>query len=124
MFYLFERLAAAADHAQATDIETAVAAQIQRIVSARVLDVGQGELHLLQFGMPNVVDVGSNSDAALDHYARRLRRLIVHYEPRLIEPVVQIKKVANAMAPYQLEVTGRLARNGDAHHFLYALPEH
>lgn len=124
MFFLLERLAVPADEVRALDLETAVAAQVQRIVGARVLESHDGELSLLEFGMPNVVDVGYNSKTALERYAIRLKRLIRHYEPRLLEPAVTVEPKAGTLSPYRLVVTGKLAPNGDARSFHFELPEH
>ena len=124
MVFLLERLAAPAGRPQAFDLELAVAEQIQRIVGARVLETSGGELSLLEFGMPNVVDAGYNSKTAMERYAMRLKRLIKHYEPRLLYPNVSVEQTTNSAMPYRLVVTGTLMPGGDTRTFFFELPEH
>lgn len=124
MVFLLERLATPAGYAQAFDLEAAVAAQIQRIVGARVLESHDGEMSLLEFGMPNVVDIAYNSKNRMERYAARLKRLIMHYEPRLLYPSVTVEETASSATPYRLLVSGTLTPGGDAHTFLFELPEH
>jgi len=121
MAFLLERLAAPL---QPFNLEAAVATQIQRIVGARVLESDEGEMSLLEFGMPNVVDIAYNSKTQMERYATRLKRLIARYEPRLLHPSVSVEATANAAAPYRLTVSGALQPNGEAHVFHFELPEH
>jgi type VI secretion system lysozyme-like protein len=128
MHFLLERLAA--PHRQGSpsfaqnDLLPAIAAQIQRIVSARVVQAADGQMTLLEFGMPNVVELTMNSKTQLERYAARLQRLITHYEPRLVQPRVTVENGTDAMMPYRLQVTGMLGAAGDAHTFHFDLPLH
>jgi len=124
MVFLLERLASPPGQALAFDLEAAVASQLQRIVGARVLETGNGDLSLLEFGMPNVVDVAYNSKTAMERYAMRLKQLIKHYEPRLLYPNVSVEPTTNSTMPYRLVVTGTLTPGGDARTFFFELPEH
>ena len=101
MMFLLERLAAPAGKSQAFDLEAAVGAQIQRIVGARVLESHDGDMSLLEFGMPNVADIGYNSKTRMERYAARLKRLILHYEPRLLYPSISVEETANTAMPYR-----------------------
>lgn len=122
MYFLLERLAA--NGGTPPDLETAVAAQIQRIVSARVLESPGGAMSLLEFGMPNVVDLPSNSKTALARYGARLQRLIERYEPRLIAPNVTVEPTDDGLSPWRLVVSGRLAQEGELLAFRVDPPAH
>lgn len=106
------------------DLAAAVGEQIQRIVSARILETDDGALSLLEFGMPNVVDLSPNSKTELGRYGARLQQLIEHYEPRLLHPNVAVEQGGNALTPYRLVVSGTLMPGGDTHTFHFELPEH
>jgi type VI secretion system lysozyme-like protein len=127
MPFLFERLAsvtcALTGRAEAFDLATAVAAQVQRIVAARPR-VGERDAELLGFGMPHVVDLASNSRTQLDRYAAQLGRLIARYEPRLREPEVDIVPSGEALRPYRLVVSGILEGDRDPRSFDIELPAH
>jgi predicted component of type VI protein secretion system len=123
MYFLLERLAAGGG-TPACDLETAVAAQIQRIVAARVLESPDGAMSLIEFGMPNVVDLPYNSKTALARYGARLQRLIERYEPRLIGPGVKVEPSGSTLAPWRLVVSGRLAQEGELVAFRVDPPTH
>lgn len=123
MYFLLERLAAGGA-TPAFGLETAVAAQIQRIVAARVLESPDGAMSLIEFGMPNVVDVPYNSKTALARYGARLQRLIQRYEPRLLAPSVAVEPTNNTLSPWRLVVSGRLARDGELLAFRVEPPAH
>jgi predicted component of type VI protein secretion system len=124
MVFLLERLAIPAGQGPAFDLETAVAAQIQRIVGARVLETRGGEISLLECGLPNVVELAYNSKLELQRYAARLKRLIMHYEPRLLDADITLEDTSDRAAPYRLVVSGRLAPHGEARTFVFELPQH
>lgn len=128
MQYVLERLAtplrSSPEQPQSFDLETAVAAQIQRIVSARVLEQQNGEPSLLEFGMPNIVDLAQTSKSQLECYAARLAKLIMRYEPRLLHPSVTVEPTSNALMPFCLVVTGCLRPDADAQTFRFDLPVH
>lgn len=124
MQFLLERLATTTQPPQAFDLEAAVAAQIQRIVSARVLETPDGTMSLLEFGMPNVVELAQNSKGQLERYAARLARLIAHYEPRLLHSSVTVEQGPGPLMPYRLVVSGTLQPDGDVQTFFFELPEH
>lgn len=113
----------AAQKTALTELKAAIAAQITRIVSARVLDT-EGELSLLEFGMPNVVELGTHNKGQLERYGARLARLISHYEPRLISPSVQVVATKNPLMPYRLVVSGSLTSATAAERFYFDLPTH
>lgn len=123
MYFLLERLAANGG-TPPVDLETAVAAQIQRIVAARVLESPGGAMSLIEFGMPNVVDLPANSKPALARYGARLQRLIERYEPRLIGPTVAIEPGGSTLSPWRLVVSGRLAEEGELLAFPVEPPAH
>jgi predicted component of type VI protein secretion system len=113
MQFLLERLAqpapASPDQVVPFDLRAAIAAQIQRIVAARVVEAADGELSLLEFGMPNVVELGAFSKNDLEVYGARLARLIARYEPRLQGACVRLESTGLPLAPYRLAVAGVLA---------------
>lgn len=128
MPFLLERLARIPDilpgRPDTFDLETAVAAQIQRIVSARPPDPASPDLGLLGFGMPSAVELGAGNRRQLDAYAERLAALIRRHEPRLLRPCVTLEPAPEALAPYRLAVSGTLAPDGDLHTFRFDLSEH
>lgn len=128
MQFLLERLAApplmSMGQPEPFDMETAVAAQIQRIVSSRVVAAPGGDISLLEFGMPSVVELARNSRTQLERYAAQLARLIEHYEPRLRQPSVTIEPGRDALNPYRLVVSGSLAPDSEAAVFRFELPAH
>lgn len=123
MQFLLERLAtctAPAGHAEAFDLKAAVAAQIQRIVSARPQDGTSAATNtnaLLDFGMPSVVELSLGSKSQLEKYAARLARQIARHEPRLLHPSVTVELAQGRLTPYRLVISGMLAPDGDVHTF-------
>ncbi|MFL6623242.1 MAG: type VI secretion system baseplate subunit TssE [Sulfurifustaceae bacterium] len=113
MKYLFERLVCD-DAADATfDLKSAVRANVQRLVSNRILAApadSTGELDVLNCGLPSIVDLPHGSPPALEDYCVHMRRLIGKYEPRLEQPKVEIEP-ADA-APFRVVVSAKLA-SGD-----------
>lgn len=75
MQFLLERLAQPAPSSPGQfvhfDLRAAIAAQIQRIVSARVVEASDGELSLLEFGLPNIVELSTFNKGDLEQYAAR-----------------------------------------------------
>ncbi|MGB9989825.1 type VI secretion system baseplate subunit TssE [Pseudoduganella rhizocola] len=125
MQYLLERLASpplpALGQFESRDMAALVAAQIQRIVSARALVCG-GSVSLLDFGMPHVVEQGLHEEVALQRYAARLVRLIQQYEPRLLHPKAAVRKTGRALMPYELVVSGSLAPEAPPAEFVFEVP--
>lgn len=125
MLYLLERLAGvplpALGQFETLDGAALVAAQIQRIVSARPV-AQSGDGGLLDFGLAHVVEQGVQEQQALQRYALRLTRLILQYEPRLLHPATTLRRTGSTLAPYQLVVTGSLAPGAEPTEFVFALP--
>lgn len=128
MQFLLERLAATPSlsmgQPEPFDMEAAVAAQIQRIVSSRIVAAPDGDISLIEFGMPSVVELAQNSRAQLERYAAQLVRLIEHYEPRLRHPGVAVEPGRDALHPYRLVVSGWLAPDSEIATFRFELPAH
>ncbi len=112
MPFLFERLDPAP-----FDLHSAVRAQVERIVSARLVDASDDQ----QFGMPSVIELSSSDKAALETYARRLRRLIGLYEPRLRHPTVELMAQSDAMMPHALIISGSLDTGAAEERFQFSL---
>jgi predicted component of type VI protein secretion system len=72
--------------------------------------------------MPHVVEQGLHEEQALQRYALRLTRLIVQYEPRLLHPKAAIRKTGQALAPFQLVVSGALAPDAAPTEFHFEVP--
>ncbi|HYD80209.1 MAG TPA: type VI secretion system baseplate subunit TssE [Paucimonas sp.] len=127
MQFLFERLTAAVSPStgrpEPFDVEAAVAAQIQRIVASRAA-TRDGEIDLLDYGMPHVTELTHNSRSQLERYAKQLVRLIEHYEPRLRHPSVSLESRKDSLQPYRLVVSGVLESDRDTHTFRFDLPAH
>lgn len=126
MQFLLERLAnpplSSPGQFEPFDLQAAIAAQIQRIVSARVVQAGDGKMSLLEFGMPNVVELSTNSKSELERYGSQLTRLIAQYEPRLLSPRVRVLPTGQPMTPYRIEVSGSLASREEPETFHFELP--
>lgn len=126
MLFLLERLATpplpALGQFEPTNTATLVAAQIQRIVSARPVAAPGDRTGLLDFGLAHVVEQGMQEHQALQRYAARLTRLILQHEPRLLRPVSTIRKTGHSFTPYQLVVTGTLAPDAEPTEFFFELP--
>lgn len=112
MQYLFERLDAAP-----FDLQAAVQAQLERIVSARAADSAGAPA----FGMPSVVELGAGDRTALAGYAARLARMVRRYEPRLRGASVTLEAGDGGLMPYALVISGTLADSGEAQRYRFAL---
>ncbi|RDU94739.1 GPW/gp25 family protein [Trinickia dinghuensis] len=125
MQFLLERLAQPPtfDGTQSFDLRAAIAAQIQRLVSARIARTG-GDLDLLDVGCPNVVEFELYSKPQLEQYAQRLARLIARYEPRLRKPRVQIEPNGAALTPYRVAIYGSIDESDEMDVFHFELPSH
>jgi predicted component of type VI protein secretion system len=123
MQFLLERLAGTANKNEPFDLRTAIAAQIQRIVSTRALATDV-ELNLLEMGCENLVDIALNNKIQLERYARRLTRLIKRYEPRLLLPKVCVQAGSDALHTHQLVIKGSLSPTTEAEVFYFELPLH
>src|SRR5450830_907410 len=113
MQFLLERLAQppSFNGTSQFDLREAIHAQIQRLVAARFVAAG-ADLDLLDFGMHSVVELGVNDKLRLEQYASRLMRLIVHYEPRLRAPKMQIVPSGDSASPYRIAVSGMIGATG------------
>ncbi|HTH74968.1 MAG TPA: GPW/gp25 family protein [Trinickia sp.] len=125
MQFLLERLAQppSFDGTHAFDVRAAIAAQIQRLVSARIARSG-GDLDLLDFGAQSVVEFELYSKPQLEQYAQRLARLIARYEPRLRSPRVQIESTSEALGPYRVAIYGAIDDSNGMDVFHFELPSH
>ena len=128
MQFILERLAArpitSSGQPDAFDLEAAVSAQIQRIVSARPVGKLSGEMTLLEFGMPNIVELAQDSKAQLEKYAARLLKLIKHYEPRLLQPSIALEDTSGKLTPYRLVISGVLMPDQESHPFRFELSDY
>ncbi len=116
MPFLFERLDPAA-----FDLRSAIRAQVERIVSARLVDTAAERAGEQEFGMPSIVDLNSGDSAALAAYARRLCRQIGLYEPRLLHPQVELLPQTDAMMPNALMISGTLRSGAAEERFAFSL---
>ncbi|WP_338847066.1 type VI secretion system baseplate subunit TssE [Massilia sp. W12] len=126
MQFLLERLAAApaANRESASAaLKTAVAAQIQRLVAARVVEYGN-DMNLLEAGVPNVVEISAGDKHDLERYALRLTRLIKRYEPRLLEPKIVVQASGDPQQPFRLMIKGHLDDSVEIETFYFELPRH
>jgi type VI secretion system lysozyme-like protein len=125
MQFLLERLAQppSFDGVQHFDLRASIAAQIQRLVSARIARSG-GDLDLLNFGAQSVVEFELHSKPQLEQYAQRLARLITRYEPRLKAPRVQIEPSTEALSPYRVAIYGSIDDSNGMDVFHFELPSH
>jgi len=109
--FLFERLAGPVAGLAEVSAEPygAIADNLQCIVtSARLPQTEEGEIDLLNFGMPSVTTLGRDAVSQRERYQQRLSRLIERYEPRLTHVRVETAADGNPMAPWRLVVVARL----------------
>lgn len=108
--YLFERLAGI--EADGFDPREAVARQVQRMVDTLPMEDPDEALaegaHLLNFGLPPVVDLGFASPAERELYADHLRNLLRQFEPRLANPKVSFSGALSGQQPIGIDITARL----------------
>jgi len=125
MPFLLERLALPPlfSDEYAFDIRSAIAAQIQRLVNVRTITF-DSDLNLLEISCDNVVDISLNNKTQLENFAKKLTRLILRYEPRLLAPSVSIQSMNDSLNPYQLVIKGSLSPNAAAEVFYFELPLH
>ena len=62
-----------------------------------------------QFGMPSVLELKAGDLVRMKAYAARLTRMLIAYEPRLLQPSVQVVPGDDPLQPYQLVVRGALS---------------
>lgn len=124
MPFLLERLAArptALDGRQeAFDEAVAVCAQIQRIFAGRTVP-GSGAAALVDWGLPNAVEMGHAEKPALARFAELARRAIQKYEPRLKDVNVTVEPQEDSLAPFRLQIVGALADRDDPYVFYIPL---
>lgn len=125
MPFLLERLALPPLFSEdyAFDLRSAIAAQIQRLINVRTIALGD-DLNLLQMGCDSVVDISLTNKAQWERYARRLTRLILQYEPRLLTPSVSVHPAAGALQVNQLVISGSLSTKAEEEVFYFELPLH
>ena len=110
MRYLFERLSGES-HRQ--DVKSAVLDQLKRIlVPSPGGDVDQ-EPNILDFGLPSVVEPEYSNAEGLGGFARRIERLIRHYEPRLTGVRAEVTRTNDPMNPFHIIVSGRIVGEDD-----------
>lgn len=130
MMYLFERLSmrpqGSDGRPEAFDEVAAVMAQIQRIAAtSRHVDA---DAAAVPWGMPSVVEIGSNATVALERYAQRIAQAIARYEPRLkrVCVTVEAERVDAAAGypnpPYRLVVNAIFPGESQARSLYLAAP--
>lgn len=128
--YLFERLSlrpqGSDGRPEAFDEAAAIMAQIQRIVAmSRHVDT---DAAAVPWGMPSVVEIGSNATAALERYAQRIAQAIARYEPRLmrVRVTVEAERAGDAAGypnpPYRLVVSAIFPGESQARSLYLAVP--
>lgn len=125
MPFLLERLALPPlfSNEYAFDIRSAITAQIQRLVNVRTITF-DNDLNLLEMSCGSIVDISMNNKKQLENYIRKLTRLIIRYEPRLLVPSVSIQSRSDSLSPYQLIIKGSLSPGMAEEIFYFELPLH
>ena len=117
MPFLLERLAMRPDpidgRTEAFDEIAAIQAQVQRLFASRSLQ-NVGASALLEWGLPNVVEMGAADMPSLCRYAEQARRAIAKHEPRLENVRVTVEPQENVLTPFRLQVTAVLSSSQDA----------
>lgn len=108
--YLFERLAGI--EADDFDVRQAIAANVQRLVTTIPIEDPDEALaegpHLLNFGLPPVVDLSFVTHAEREMYAEHLCTLLRAFEPRLASPEVEFTGFASNADPLGIEIRAHL----------------
>ncbi len=108
--YLFERLAGI--EAEGFDVRRAVADQVQRLVTTLPMEDPDEALaegpHLLNFGMPPVVDLSFMTPAERELFNEHLRLLLTEFEPRLADPQVTFTGAFSGDDALGIEIQGHL----------------
>ena len=100
------------------ELSNSVRTELERIVSQRNYFYGLN-YHLgledqrlpdtvLNYGLPSVVDVDTTVEA-VGRVAEAIRRAIVQYEPRLLDPMVNVESTGGPLTPARISVSGKLA---------------
>ena len=109
MRYLFERLSGESR----PDTKRAVLEQLQRILVPSPGGDHTVEPNILDFGLPAVVEPELATSEGMTRLARRVERLVRHYEPRLSEVRAEVSRTRDPLAPYHITLYGRLVGDDD-----------
>lgn len=108
--FLFERLAGI--EADDFDVRAAASAQVRRLVGTVPIDDPDEALaegpHLLNFGLPPIVDLGFATPNERQLYADHLRNLLAAFEPRLSDARVSFTGAASGPQPIGIDIQARL----------------
>ena len=119
MKHFLERLASPLSHWSDDDLRTAVRMQVQRLVEGHHTQVNKGTKNLLTYGSTSVVELGEKSGSQQLAYAQQIEQLVRQYEPRLVNPIVQVVTPhSEHEAPYlQLQATLSLDDESELFYF-------
>lgn len=108
--YLFERLAGI--EANGFDLRRAVSDQVQRLVTTLPMEDPDEALaegpHLLNFGLPPVVDLSFMTPAERELFSEHLRILLEEFEPRLANPTVSFHGAFSGNEALGIDIQGQL----------------
>jgi predicted component of type VI protein secretion system len=113
MQFLFDRLDNTPQHVGETpppfNLKSAIQTQVERIVGARLPASEAGVMASPQFGMPSVIELSVGDAQRIKAYVARLTRMLLAYEPRLLQPSVKVEDSGDPLLPYHLVVSGKFA---------------
>jgi len=117
MRYLFERLSESLARRPADfDLRQAIQDQLQRLLVSHPGTAGDGEPHLLNYGLPAVPDIRLDDAIHVARICDRMATLIAHYEPRLSDVSVQLEPTGDPLNPCRILVDAILpGADGDRH---------
>ncbi|UAA40643.1 GPW/gp25 family protein [Paraneptunicella aestuarii] len=116
--FLFDRLCAPLqpeptdEFSQLALLRQSITEELQRLVSGRAYFDGikpgyMGHKSVLNWGIDSPVDFGNNyGDAKI--LMDQILELIRAFEPRIINPKVQLRKTNNQLSPAAVEISGQI----------------
>lgn len=122
MRYLFERLSDSLARRPADfDVRQAIQDQLQRLLVSHPGTAGDGDPHLLNFGLPALPDIRLDDPIHETRLCDRMAVLIGHYEPRLSDIRVQLEPTGDPLNPQRILVDAILPGAYDGRHMRFVL---
>ncbi len=116
--YLFDRLANPLDTPPTSHEERvlwlrrAITDELQRLFGQRSFFAGLSEQSqslsepsIMNFGLPDVISHSANIDS-MQLFAEQIKRMVLHYEPRLLHPEVSLESTDSTILPASIKISG------------------
>ncbi len=99
-------------------IKQTVIADVQRLLRTRYVGEQRKSRNILNYGLPSVVNVGSNSSNDLADMIRNIEEIIEEYEPRLRNVEVQLAG-GKSWNTRSVQITGDLYIDEEPERFVF-----